>query len=444
MIPTFMSTSPLSLQNKLSRLTLTDAAIDPITVLLVEDSRTVRTQLRQHLELLEQVELVEAATLAEAKQTLLARHSEFFCAIVDLTLPDATGLQSVELVNSFGVPIIVLTGSIDTELRRAVLNFHVIDYMFKSGTAAIEAIAYLVGRLRQNQQTRIMVVDDSITFRQHVRTLLQRYRYQVVEALDGEEALAKLAEDPEIALVLTDYEMPRMNGLELVQRIRRTYRQEDLPIIALSDTSKPELSAAMLKAGANDFLSKRFQVEEFYCRLVLNTNMVHYVRELRHTANCDYLTRLYNRRHMFELAEQRYNKIRECGGTLAVAMLDADHFKRINDQHGHLAGDEALRRIAQVLRNNMGPGDIAARYGGEEFICVVTLSDPKDAYERFDQLRQEFAAINLVWQDLPVAITVSIGLTTDLGTSLTAMIDLADKAMYQAKAAGRNCVVELP
>lgn len=444
MIPTFMTTSSKSLQNKLSKLMLAGAVVDPITVLLVEDSRTVRIQLRHHLELLEQVELVEAATLAEAKQTLQERHSEFFCAIVDLTLPDADGLQSVELVNSFGVPIIVLTGSMDTELRKAVLGFHVIDYMFKSGTAAIESIAYLVGRLRQNQQTRIMVVDDSPTFRQHVRTLLQRYRYQVVEALDGEDALAKLAADPEIALVLTDYEMPRMNGLELVKHIRRTYRQEDLPIIALSDTSKPELSAAMLKTGANDFLSKRFQVEEFYCRLVLNTNMVHYVRELRQIANCDYLTRLHNRRHMFELAEPLYKRVQESGGALAVAMVDADHFKRVNDQHGHLAGDEALRRIAQILRQNMGPEDIAARYGGEEFICVVRLSDPKDAYERFDQLRQELAAINMVWQDLPVALTASIGLTTEPGTSLTAMIDLADQALYQAKAAGRNCVVELP
>lgn len=438
-----MSTPPITLQSKLSRLALTDAAIEPITVLLVEDSRTVRTQLRHYLGLLEQVELVEAATLAEARQTLQKRHSDFFCAIVDLTLPDATGLQSVELVNSFEVPIIVLTGSMDSELRRAVLDFHVIDYMFKSGLAAIEAIAYLVGRLRQNQQTRIMVVDDSPTFRLHVRSLLHRYRYQVVEALDGEDALARLAADPDIVLVLTDYEMPRMNGLELVQQIRRNYRQEDLPIIALSDTSKPELSAAMLKAGANDFLSKRFQVEEFYCRLVLNTNMVHYVRELRQIANRDYLTRLHNRRHMFELAEQRYQQISECGGTLAVAMIDADHFKRINDQHGHLAGDEALRRIAQVLRNNMSQGDIAARYGGEEFICVVTLPGPEGAHERFDQLRQELADIGLVWEGRPIGITVSIGLTTCLGTSLTAMIDLADQAVYQAKAAGRNCVVEL-
>jgi diguanylate cyclase (GGDEF)-like protein len=238
--------------------------------------------------------------------------------------------------------------------------------------------------------------------------------------------------------------MPEMDGLELVRQIRRQHRREDLAIIALSDHGRPDLSAAMLKAGANDYLNKHFQAEEFYCRVVQNTNMVHYVRELHDMANRDYLTRLHNRRHLFQAAEARYQAVREQGGTLAVAMIDADHFKCINDQHGHAAGDEALKRIARVLRRNMARDDIVARYGGEEFVCVVALDVAHGARQRFESLRAAIAAIELEWAGAPIAITVSIGFTTQLGTSLTAMIDLADQAVFHAKAEGRNRVIELP
>lgn len=433
-----------SSSQKLTRLNMESEVVAPITVLLIEDSRTVRAQLREFIGLLDHVDLVEAGTLAEAQTILQRRTTEFFCAIVDLTLPDARGLESVLAVRAHGVPIIVLTGTVDPVIRQMVLAQQVIDYIVKNGISAIEDTAYLVGRLRQNQSMKVIVADDSRTFRTYVGELLARYHFTVHEATDGAVALDLLTAHPDTALLLTDYHMPNLNGLELIRQVRQQHRREDLAIIALSQSGHPDLSAAMLKAGANDYMPKNFLVEEFYCRLVQNANMVHYVRTLQDMANRDYLTRLHNRRHLYQAAERLYAETKRQGDMLAVAMVDADRFKRINDQHGHAAGDEALKCIARVLRRTCLRGDLVARYGGEEFVCAMRVAHREDAWQRFENLRQAIETIELKWEGTPIPITVSIGLTTDFRESFVAMLDLADQAVFHAKAEGRNRIVALP
>jgi len=171
---------------------------------------------------------------------------------------------------------------------------------------------------------------------------------------------------------------------------------------------------------------------------------VHYVRTLQDMANRDYLTRMHNRRHLYHAAETLYSETKRQGGTLAVAMVDADHFKRINDQHGHAAGDEALKCIARVLRRACLRGDLVARYGGEEFVCAMRVANHADAWQRFENLRQAIEAIELKWEGTPIPMTVSIGLTIDFRESFVAMLDLADQAVFHAKAEGRNRIVALP
>jgi diguanylate cyclase (GGDEF)-like protein len=425
---------------KLSRLSVNLHGEEQISVLLVEDSKTVRTQLRRYINLLDNVTLLEAETLAEAEAILNAQAATLFCVVLDLTLPDARGVEAVDAVRAHGVPIIVLTGSVDPFLRQAVLDMRVIDYMFKTGPRAIEDVAYLIGRLRQNQSMTVMVVDDSKTFHLHVSRYLSQYRFPVISAYNGREALELLAQYPETALILSDYYMPEMNGLEMVRQIRRHYRREDLAIIAFSSGHRPELSAAMLKAGTNDFLSKDFQVEEFYCRVLQNINMVRFVRELQDMANRDYLTRLHNRRFLFQTVEPLFAEAQAGKRHLAVAMVDADHFKRINDHHGHAAGDEALKKMAAALRRHLQRHDIVARYGGEEFVCVATVKNPDDTAALFERVRAAVAAIELVWNDIPIPLSVSIGVATKPGKSFIDMVERADEAVYRAKDAGRNRV----
>jgi diguanylate cyclase (GGDEF)-like protein len=413
---------------------------EEISVLLVEDSLPIRMQIRQFLALVGHVTLIETGTLAEARAILEEQAHTIFCAILDLTLPDASGLDTVETVSAYEVPIIVLTVSVDPYLRQAILDMRVVDYMVKAGVSSIEDVAYLIGRLRQNQRMKVLVVDDSKVFCIYVSRLLEQYRYPIVIAHNGRDALELMDANPDIALILTDYHMPEMNGLELVRKIRSKYRREDIAIIALSEINRPELSSAMLKAGANDFLLKKFQVEEFYCRVVQNTNMVHFVRELRDMANRDYLTRLYNRRYLFKAADALY--VDACKGKfkIVVAMVDVDLFKSINDKYGHGAGDEALKQIAKVLRREFSYPDIVARYGGEEFVCVLSFPRNLKEIHRFERLRKSIENISLVWKGEKIPITVSIGVTTTLGKSFSSMIEKADRAVFVAKSEGRNRV----
>ena len=434
---------PSPLGSKLARLGPLAPESGDICILLVEDSRTVRIRLRDTLHALPGVRVLEAETLAGARALLDEQADHFFCAVLDLTLPDADGSEIVDLVSRYEVPIIVLTGTLNPDVRRAVLEKRVIDYIIKSNTGAIEEVAYLIARLRQNLRTKVLVVDDSATFRTHLCGLLTQYHFLILTATNGREALERIADHPDIVLVLTDYHMPQMDGIELIREIRRRYRREDMAVIALSDADEPDLSAAMLKAGANDFLAKRFQTEEFFCRVTQNSNMIGYVRQLRDLATRDYLTGLYNRRHLFELGNTLHASARAGGDLhLALAMIDADHFKRINDQFGHDAGDAALKTLAATMQRMLPDTDLIARFGGEEFVCLSLLPRREDAAAHFEALRAAVKASDLRWQGERIPLSASIGFTTVLGESLAAMIARADEAVYRAKEGGRNRVVE--
>lgn len=435
-------TSTSFISEKLSRLDDGFDTPEPVTVLLVEDSLTVRMQLRHFISQLDSVDLVEVETLTEARRLLESGRNDFFCAILDLTLPDASGSEIVDVVRAYGIPVIVLSGSVDAEIRKAMRERRVIDYIVKSSMAAIEDVAYLVGRLRQNRKMTVMVVDDSSTVRTHLSILLEQYQFSVITAKNGREALESLRQHPDTALILTDYHMPEMNGVEMIRQIRLDQRREDLAIIAISSESRPDIAPTMIKAGANDFLSKPFQPEEFYCRVVQNINMVRYVRQLRDMANRDYLTRLYNRRHLFKSAEICHAEAALGKCKLALAIVDADHFKRINDRYGHAAGDRVLRKIADTMRTSLPHNDILARYGGEEFVCVLSLENEEDAAIRLEALRHAIETFNLNIDGTHIPVTVSIGFTVIPGKSLAEMIEMADQALYQAKEAGRNRIVQ--
>jgi diguanylate cyclase (GGDEF)-like protein len=298
-----------------------------------------------------------------------------------------------------------------------------------------------VGRLCENQAVKVLVVDDSPSFRMYLEGLLKQYRYRTLTAADGKEALAQVERHPDISLVITDYNMPNMNGQELIQALRRDYRREDLAIIGLSDRDNKGLSARLLKTGANDFLNKPFEVEEFYCRVTQNTNMISYVRQVRDSATRDFLTRVYNRRHLFDVGETLYANARRGRICLGAALIDADHFKRINDTWGHQVGDQALKAIADTLTASLRKSDIVARYGGEEFVCLAVLKAPADAKLVFERVRANLEAIELEAAGERVRITASVGVTLSLEDDLDAMLQRADEAVYKAKEAGRNRVV---
>ena len=427
--------------SKLARLVQTVDAEAPNTVLLVEDSLPLRQALVGYLSRINGMRVETAASLEQTEALLAFGGERFACAVLDLELPDAPQGEIVEYIRGHGIPVIALASSIDGRMRRQVHAGNVIDYVVKRNPADLEHVAYLAARLRENHQVKVIVADGSSSFRGYLKWLLDNYRYTTFIAANGREALSLLQRHPDVSLVLTDFNMPVMNGMELIAAIRADHRREDLAIIGLSDGSQPGLSAMMIKSGANDFLTKPFEVEEFYCRVTQNTNMIGYVRQIREAATRDFLTGLYNRRYIFEVGNVFYSNASRGNVTMATALVDADHFKRINDTHGHQVGDQALRAIANAIQNTLRTGDIVGRYGGEEIVCLTLIKQPQDAPIAFERVREAVESIQLRADGVRVPITVSVGVTTDRCTSLEQMIRRADEAVYQAKQAGRNRVV---
>lgn len=412
-------------------------------VLLVEDSRAIASVLQASLSTLDGIECDLARSLAEAEAALNARAGDYFVAVVGLNLPDAPHGEVVETVQRAGLRVIVLTGHLDETRRRQMFDRGVADYVVKDSLASIEHVNRLVERMARTRDVQILVVDDSASFRHYLANLLQQHGYRTLTAGDGREGLAILDANPGIQLVLTDYVMPHMDGLAMILEMRKRRNPDELAIIGLSESTKPGILARFLKGGASDYVKKPFCVEEFYCRVDQNIDMLGAIRKARDAANRDFLTQLYNRRYFFEHAETLYRQAVEGTAQILIAMIDADRFKQINDGFGHQTGDEALVAIAGALRRLSGGEGLVARFGGEEFALLRLLGGGQDPADSLEAIRRGVEQIELHCDGRRVAISVSIGATRELGSSLDHMLATADRAVYQAKQQGRNRVVIL-
>ncbi|MEW6218390.1 MAG: diguanylate cyclase [Thermodesulfobacteriota bacterium] len=409
-------------------------------VLLVEDSRSLALFVRRKLEAALPVVVTWAQDYREAVAHL-ASGRDFTLGILDLTLPDAPQGQIVDLAATRGLPAIVFAGQFDERLREELWAKRVVDYVLKESPETIDLLVGLVRRLLRNREIKVLVVDDSRGARQELQELLAIHGYQVFTASSGQEALAVAAQEPDLRLVLADYAMPEPNGVELTRRLRARYSKDQLAIIGLSARADRHLSAMFLKNGANDFVHKPFLAEELYCRVSQNIELIEHIAAIQESSNRDFLTGLYNRRYLFELGENLLASALRGHITLTVAMLDIDFFKRINDTHGHDVGDMVLKHLAGILAKRFRATDVVSRYGGEEF-CLLAVNMDRAAVPRvFAEVRDRIAASTLEAGGRTVKVTVSIGVSTVIGSSLEEMIRQADAMLYAAKAAGRDRVV---
>ena len=227
-------------------------------------------------------------SLAGARELLEAAQHEFFVAVLDLNLPDAPNGEIIDLVQAHDIPIIVLTATMNDAQRGQLLEQGVIDYVIKEGVVGIDYVVRSVRRLAENQSTEVLVVDDSRVFREFLSGLLELHGFIVHTAADGIEGLARYEQHGAIQLVITDYNMPNMDGLEMVIELRKRCSPEELAIICVSETRQDGMVARFLKRGASDYLNKPFGIEEFYCRVDQNIDMLRALRTARDVANRDF------------------------------------------------------------------------------------------------------------------------------------------------------------
>lgn len=298
---------------------------------------------------------------------------------------------------------------------------------------------------------RILVVDDNQDNVEIIATRLRFRGYDVIEAANGESALARVAEKPP-DLILLDVMLPDIDGYEISRRIKGDESMPFLPIILVTARDSTQDKVAGLDAGADDYLTKPINFPELEARVRsmlrikrLQDELEEKNRELERLSISDGLTGLFNHRHIHGLAHDEFERAARTDEPLSIAMIDFDHFKSVNDRFGHLAGDRVLMQLADLLRANTREVDRIGRYGGEEFMVILPSTELDEATVFVDRLRREVAEHPFdVGRDEPIHMTVSAGVACYPAPSVPSketLVRLADEALYAAKAAGRNCVI---
>lgn len=404
-------------------------------ILVIEDSPMLLKILERLFRNEPDFQPVFCASLAEAQVMLETSAGLFFAAIVDLNLPDAPNGEIVDLVLGFALPCIVLTGSYNEERRDQLLLKGVVDYVLKESQYAYEYAFRLLHRLESNSAVKILVAEDSEAARNYIRHILTPHRYQIIDAVDGEDALRTLKSQPDIDLFLVDHRMPGICGFDLVKMLRQKMKRHELIIIGLSADAKGSLSAKFIKHGADDFLRKPFCPEELNCRVISSLERRDMVRALRQAAQFDALTGLNNRRAFYEQANQLLHRAQENADNLSTVMIDLDHFKRINDECGHASGDAALVAFSRAFSEAF-PEALLGRLGGEEF-AMISPQDAPTLSASLDRLRKQCQSTQYAAGAPPLSFSAGIhyGEPGDLET----LLHQADRSLYEAKKQGRGC-----
>lgn len=294
----------------------------------------------------------------------------------------------------------------------------------------------------------ILIVDDDPEIRNSIAEYLSIAGFSAGIAENAGQAIVVL-KSKKVDVVITDIVMNGngMDGLEMTQHIKKRY---DTDIIVITGYTKDYFYEEAIGKGADDFLFKPFKLEELLLRLrrvlkerELTRERDRMLEQLKELAITDGLTKLFNSRHFYHQLETEISRFNRYGRPLSLLLIDIDHFKQYNDRNGHLEGDKILRETAQLIVSCMRTLDSAYRYGGEEFTALLPETDCSAAVNVAQRTRETIEN-NFRSVPEPEKITVSIGVTGyAAGDSLTEFIHRADKAMYMAKEAGRNCVAHL-
>lgn len=296
---------------------------------------------------------------------------------------------------------------------------------------------------------RLLLVEDEPTQLLILAHKLRQAGYVVDTATNGREALARL-EAGSYSLLLTDWDMPLMDGVELCRALRAAELPHYVYTLLLTGRDGLDHVVAGLDAGADDYLVKPVEDIELKARLATGRRIVMLEQSLR-AANeenrrlsvIDPLTGACNRRYLMDLLPREIERAIRYGRPLSLVMCDLDHFKRVNDTHGHMVGDEVLRAAVRILLEGIRKTDWVARYGGEEFLIVLPETALADAHSLADQLRGQVAEATFGTSGRTLPVTASFGVVGSegpvaSGSTMDELIAQCDECLYLSKTAGRN------
>jgi diguanylate cyclase (GGDEF)-like protein len=298
--------------------------------------------------------------------------------------------------------------------------------------------------------TTILVIDDSASERAAIRCALEPSGLfsRIVEAEDGLVGLRLLLSEA-VDVVLCDLEMPGLDGEKLL-RVRENAGRPRVPFLFLTGNTDDQRKARLLTDGASDTITKPFHPADLVARLRshlrvwrLECELREKNETLRRLSLLDGLTGLYNRRYLSDALSVEFQRAVRYQSPLAVLMLDLDHFKQLNDAHGHLVGDAALAAVAAAIRSTVRQADVAGRYGGEEFLVIAPHTGPEGAARLAERLRQAIHAVCIPGQGggkLRLSASLGVAVHRSEHASPEDLLGEADAALYRAKQTGRNRV----
>ncbi|MDP4528446.1 diguanylate cyclase [Alkalimonas delamerensis] len=419
--------------------------------LIIEPSPTYQRILSRMLESYDfDITFVDTATAGFRAMT--AHHFQFVC--VAMYLADLTGIEFCQQARTDEqakhLPIFIVTSESNPELLSSALAAGATDIIRKDDLPRLEeALHSLIplGPFRYNISGKALYLEDSLTVAKATDAKLKRLGLSMDHAFSIAQAL-ELLQHNKYELIMTDIVLQdNETGIDFIRQLRSESRFQQTPILAVTSLESVNRRILALQSGANDYISKPVLDEELFARinnLVSANRLVDQLtrerQRLLELATKDHLTGLYNRHFMGEVAKRRFAEARKHQLPLSLLVIDIDHFKQVNDQHGHHIGDKVLKRIAEALRQQFAEHDCIARFGGEEFVVLLHQQDLTMATDKAHQLCQLLEQL----QPEGIATSVSIGVTS-LSSAREEFFDevfaRADKALYQAKQSGRNQVV---
>jgi len=286
---------------------------------------------------------------------------------------------------------------------------------------------------RSSVGRRILVVEDEASARRGYGLILGAEGYEVIAVATAEAGLARLGRD-DVDLVLSDVNLPGMDGFALTSAIRQRDGGEDLPVVLVSAVGGPRRRVTGLDAGADDFMEKPVDVDELLARIRAHLRRAVRSRELERRSMRDPLTGLLNRAALEDELARELKRMSRTGLPVSLVMIDLDRFKEINDRHGHLVGDEALRRVAIKLEAIVRETDRVGRFGGDEFLVVLPDTSEEQMQELVERLRLAWRRHPPMVPQAPQPIMASFGgATANPGDPIEAVVRAADAAMYRDK-----------
>ncbi|MEX0803753.1 MAG: diguanylate cyclase [Candidatus Binatia bacterium] len=289
-------------------------------------------------------------------------------------------------------------------------------------------------------QLTVLIIEDHPDQRDLLGIVLRREGYRVITAANGVEALEKLNQE-EVHIALSDIMMPKMDGFELINKIRSNPALRHIYMILITARIQEGDRVRGLDLGADDYITKPFSFSELLARVRVGSRVVQYQQHLEYQTQTDSLTGLFNRRAFEKKIGEEFERSKRYEHPLSVLIFDIDNFKIINDTYGHHGGDAALIKISEILRDKTRRSDFPSRYGGEEFVLILPDTDQESSFQVAKKFHEEIRSCSFGTANKPFLLTVSMGLAS---TSIKEysdwrqMVDDADRALYQAKNAGKD------